>query len=335
MEHPRPEESKRAGVLARFKVLVQRVPPSVELVVVYAALCFVGWIWLPPVHAAGDRVMETIGLGIIGFIFLWMLYISHHIRNKPGGELGFSTVGEFKFHIKNLAEKKDFWVIIMVFSALVVPYWFFITNFIPFTSLIPGLEPANDLLVKRATPLVVFIVATLEYGIIAAYTGVFFIKINTLKAAILKYLKYGTPFIVGLFVWAWVQYGERILSYTLAESIANFAGYVYWALAQQATILVYTATMIDAALETSSIKTRRGKDAINVLVTASVFAFLHFPAWILSFIAFIMELVIASVYVNPKTRNIFAACLVHAIAGLVIVFFLDIDLVTGYLALFP
>nr|MDO8119277.1 hypothetical protein [Candidatus Sigynarchaeota archaeon] len=293
------EHSKRPGFFSRARALLQRVPPVVELVLVFGGLVLVGWVWLPPAHATGNRLMEMIGLGVVGFIFMWMLFFSHLVRGKKGGDLGFSTLGEFKLHLHNLAEKKDFWTIILIACALVLPYCLFITNFVPFTTLIPALGPANDLLVKRASPEIVFVIATLEYCLIAAYSGIFFIKIHTLKPALYKYLKYGSPFIIGLFIWAWIQSPELISGYTLEQSIAHFAGYVYWALAQQATVLAYTVTMMADVLARFPIKTQGRKNALNIVFTASMFAVIHFPAWLLSAVAFVMEAVIVSVYINP------------------------------------
>jgi hypothetical protein len=323
----------------------------------------ISWIVMPYAQLTNQTWLLVLGFGIVGATFVWMFVPGTYLRGKPMHELGLCTYKDFIANVKKLRSRRDPWNWIIIILAIIAVYYLFLTNFIVFTMNIAiigqfNVTVANTLKAMGPTAYSVGIVvlATLEYALFVLTFTCFLLKTDNLKAALWKYGKYGIPFLMYLFIYALVRYPDRATSVTFVNALSFFFGYVYWALLQQIPMLVYTNTLLREGIERHEIKKNgenrfktnyfgsgrfagkewpyeQRKRLLVTLITALLFAMIHLPAWFLAFNAFLMEFIIAYYYWDPKTRNVLALCILHAAAGVLVVFFIKMNLAVGYVAI--
>jgi hypothetical protein len=344
---------------------VTRFDPIVELVIVFGTIMGISWLVLPIAQFSGQRWLYWTGWVIIAVIFVWMFGPGTYLRRRSLHDLGLCTYKDFAANVQRLRTRRDPWNWIVVIFAIMVIYLLFLTNFTVFTGDIPVIQTFNKLLENYLKSMGsstynvgIIVLATLEYTVFVIAFACFLLKTDTLKDALWKYAKYGIPFLLFLFFYALIRYPGKATSVTFVNALSFFFGYVFWAFLQQIPLLIYTNTMLRDGIERHEImrngenrfqtkyfdnsKRFKGKEIpyeqrkrlLVTLITALLFAMVHLPAWFLSFDACLMEFIIAYFYWDPKTRNVLALCILHAAAGVLIVFFIQMNLKVGYVALF-
>lgn len=321
------------SLIARFRGRVVSVNPLVEVALVYGLLFLVGWTWIPLAYIRGLVFWYYAGWGVIGLLLSWMILFSHAMRGRGFDDLGFSSYQAFTQKIHKVLKWNEKWNYMLIGGTIVSAYVIFMLNFVPFTDLIPILGPLNHLLMETIPGSVfTFILATMQFLFFAVITALFFFKTDNIKPSVKEHAKYGTPLLLLLFTVA-LATSERAYTEPFMNVASHFLGYIYWALAQQVPTLVYVLPSALDGLERSSlVKDPRHRQVVASLITASLFAAIHVPAMPLSLIAFIMEFMIAMLFSFKKYRNVFAACLFHAMAGVIVVLLMDVDVTVGFMA---
>jgi hypothetical protein len=317
----------------RFRSRVQATNPLVEMVVAYSVVFGIGWTWIPAAYVANSMFWYLAGWSVLGFLFIWMIFISHAARKRSFEDLGFSSHRSFKAKLDKVLKWGEKWNYMLIYGTIIAAYAIFMLNFLPFTDLLPFIGELNEFVVENVSnSAFTFILATGQFALFSVGTALFFFKTDNIKQSVKEYAKYGTPFILFLFTWALLT-SEYSYTETFMNVVSRFLGYIYWALAQQLTTLVYVNTSAMEGLERSGlVKDPQKRRIISSLITASVFAGIHIPAMPLSLIAFVMEFIIAMIFSFKQYRNAFAACLFHAMVGVIIVLLMRIDVVVGFLA---
>ncbi len=275
------------------------------------------------------------GWAIIVLLLLWVMILSHAIRKRGFEYLGFSSYKSFAGKINKVLKWGEKWNYMLIGGTIISSYIIFMLNFGLFTDLIPLLDTLNHyLMVYVPHSTFTFILATVQFIFFAAITAFFFFKTDNIKPSLKEHAKYGTPFLLILFSVA-LMTSERAYTETFMTVAANFLGYIYWALAQQVPTLVYMFPSAMEGLERSGlVKDPKRRQIVSAFITAAIFAAIHVPAMPLSLIAFVMEFIIAMIFSFKKYRNVFAACIFHAMAGVIVVFLMQIDVTVGFMAFF-
>jgi len=317
--------------LDRFKAKVRSTNPILELAIVLPGLVAAGWIWVPLGVITHSTFFEYAGYFVVGAFLTWMAMIAHAIRKRNLDDLGFTSIKRFGKNLQSIKQRREAWNYFLIVGTILAGYFIFLVNFLPFTSLIPFLGEINTFIAGIVHPAVNVIIATLEFLFFGVFTAFYFFKTDNIKASLLRHAKYGTPVLLFLFTFAMIVNQDKVFSQTFMKVVAHFLGYIFWAMFQQIPTLVYVNTSMREGLEKSTRITSPSKRRfLAAFVTASFFAILHFPAFILAMIAFTFEFILSMIYYDKKFRNVFVACLLHAATGVIVVFFLDIDLIAGY-----
>ncbi len=303
------------------------------MLLAYGLVFCIGWTWLPTAYFARSDFWYLAGWTAIGLLFFWMIFVSHAARNRGFDELGFSSHKSFAAKLNKVLKWVEKWNYMLIYGTIIAAYAIFMLNFVPFTDLIPVLGPLNHLLMKHVpNSIFTFVLASVQFVFFAVITALFFFKTDNIKPSVKEYAKYGTPFLLFMFTWALLA-SEHAYTETFMNVVAHFLGYIYWALAQQVVTLVYVHTSAMEGLERSGIvKDPQKRNIISSIITASIFAGIHIPAMPLSLIAFVLEFIIAMIYSIKKYRNVFAACLFHAMVGVIVVLLMQIDVAVGFMA---
>jgi hypothetical protein len=333
---PKAITEREVSAIARFRARVVAINPLVEVAALYGALFLIGWTWIPLAYVEGLIFWYVAGWAVVGFFLIWMIMISPAARKRGFEDLGFASHKSFAGKLNKVLKWGEKWNYMLIGGTVVAAYVIFMLNFVSFTDLIPVLGPLNHLLMENVPNSVfTFVLATVQFIFFAVITALFFFKTDNIKPSVKEYAKYGTPFLLLLFTLA-LATSERAYTETFMNVASNFLGYIYWALAQQVPTLVYVNTSAMEGLERSGIvKDFRRRQIISALITASIFAGIHIPAMPLSLIAFVMEFMIAMIYSFKKYRNVFAACLFHAMVGVIVVLLMQIDVTVGFMAFLP
>jgi hypothetical protein len=309
------------GLLARIRDRIAALNPLVEVAIFYGAYFLIKWVWLPGASAGGSAFWYSAGWAVGDFLIIWMMFISHAVRKRGFEYLGFASHRSFASKINKILKWGEKWNYFLIGGTVICAYAIFMYNFATFTDLIFALGPLNRFLIENIPhSAFTFLLATGQFIFFVVITALFFFKTDNIKPSVKEYAKYGTPYILFLFIWA-VAMSQRAYTETFMNVATNFLGYIYWALAQQLPTLVYISPSAMEGLERSGlVKDPRRRQIISSLITASIFAGIHLPTMPLSLFAFVMEFIIAMIYSFDKYRNVFVACLFHAMVGVIVVF---------------
>ncbi|HME56262.1 MAG TPA: CPBP family glutamic-type intramembrane protease [Candidatus Lokiarchaeia archaeon] len=320
------------GIVARFRAKIVPLNPLIEETIVFSILMALTWIWMPIAYIFDSLPLIVIGWSLAVLEFLWMVLGSHFIRKRGFFDLGFTSPRRLIVNLGKVKGWRDKWNYFLILGTVLAAYIIYMATFTPFTNLMPVISNINQFLISHVDAITAFVIATGEFVLFGAATALFFFKTDNIKPSLKAHAKYGSPFLIMLFVAALIVAPAKVYSQTFMGIVSSFLGYIYWALFQQVTTLVYFNTSAREGLERSKrITNPVARRVIASIITAFFFSAIHFPAPVLSAIAFGMEFILAMLYYEPKTRNIFVTCLIHAMAGVVIVFFLNIDLSVGFL----
>ncbi|MBN2154015.1 MAG: CPBP family intramembrane metalloprotease [Candidatus Lokiarchaeota archaeon] len=335
IQHEQLEARRRkpSGLVDRFRSHVRAVNPLLEALIVYGLIFCIGWTWIPAAYVAGSPPLYFAGWAVIAFLLIWVVFLSHATRGRGLEALGFASYRSFVANVKKVREWGDKWNYMLIYGTVVAAYAIFMLTFVPFTGLIPVFGTLNQFLVEHVPhSAFTFSLATAQFVFFAIITALFFFKTGNIKPSLKQHAKYGTPFVLFMFTWALLA-SERANTEPFMNVVAHFLGYIYWALAQQVATLVYLLPSAMEGLERGGIvRDPRRRKVVSSIITAALFAFIHIPAMPLSLIAFAAELIIAMIYSTEKYRNVFAACLLHALVGVIVVLLMQIDVTVGFLA---
>ncbi|MHA1846626.1 MAG: hypothetical protein ACTSXU_03190, partial [Promethearchaeota archaeon] len=271
----------------------------------------------------------------IGGCFFWMFFPSHYLRKKGLNEIGCSNFHNLRENIKQLKTLSGKGNFSLIIGFMLLLYILFSTKIVEVTQLIPFLGIINKILTNTSYSFFIFILATIEYLILMTIGLMVLLKTDNIKESFILHLKLFNPFIIFLVILTAIGFPERLEEVTFVNAISYFFGYIFWAFIQQIPFLGYVHTHVREGLERhDKFKNERLRNFSTALITAGLFSIVHFPAWELSVIAFIMEFLLSLAFFNKETRNMFIACVFHAFIGTIIVYFWNIDLLAGYLALF-
>nr|MDO8085523.1 hypothetical protein [Candidatus Sigynarchaeum springense] len=326
-------DANRFGWIGRVLSFIQGINPLLEALLVYGITLCIGWLWLPAAFFTGSTTWYIAGWSIIGVFFSWMILLSHAARKRGFEELGFSSHRSFANKMEKVRKWGDKWNYMLIYGAIIAAYVIFMLIFVPFTGLIPIFGTLNDFIMQNASySFFTFFLVTIEFIFFALITALFFFKTDNIKPSLKVHAKYGTPFLLFMFTWA-ILTSKHAYTETFMNVISHFLGYIYFALAQQVVTLVYVNTSAMEGLERSGlVKDPRRRRIISSIITASIFAAIHVPAIALSVIAFMMELIIAMLYSKKEYRNVFVACLFHAMVGVIVVLLMQIEATVGFIS---
>ncbi len=312
--------SRETGLLARVRARIATMNPLVELAIIYGMYIFLDKFWIPGASALGSTFWILSGWAVGGVMLVWLLFVSHWAHKRGFEYLGFASHKSFAGKINKVLKWGEKWNYFLIGGTVVAAYAIFMYNFVVFTDLIPLLGPLNQFLIMTIPhSAFTFVLATGQFIFFAVITALFFFKTDNIKPSVKEYAKYGTPFLLFLFTWA-LATSTRAYTETFMNVVSQFLGYIYWALAQQVPSLVYIhPSAMDGLEQSGLVKDPRRRQIVSSLITASIFAVIHLPAMPVTVIAFFMEFIIAMIYSIKKYRNVFAACLFHAMAGVIFV----------------
>jgi len=323
-----------AGMVARFRAKVLRVNPLVEVIIVFGVLMADEWILMPIAYTIDSFPLIVIGWSLAVIIFIWMILGSHFFRKRGFFDLGFTSPKRLVMNLGKIKRWRDVWNYFLITGTVICAYIIFMATFMPFTDLMPVISTINRFVIFQVGAITAIFIATGEFVLFGVATALFFFKTDNIKPSLKAHAKYGFPFLSLLFVAALIVAPAKVYSQTFMTIVSSFLGYIYWALFQQITTLVYFNTSAREGLERSKrITNPVARRVIAAIISAFLFSAIHFPAPILSTISFAMEFILAMLYYDPKTRNIFVTCVIHAMGGVIIVFFLNIDLAVGFLTI--
>ena len=328
-----PTPRKTNGSLKALNDHFSRVHPFTELILFLGLVLGYTWLVMPWAFIAGNLLLMAVGYVIYGIAFAWAFVINFIVRGTSLSELGYSNALVLKDHFQQYKRKQRGWFITFILMFAALAFTIIISDPFTFSSLIPVLSEVN-LLFSTMLPIPIFTLLIMgEAGLVIVFVLFFLLRWDTLHESLKQYFKLGSPFIIIMIIIAILFFRDNVVSLGLLHALANLCGYVIWAFLQQALSLIYFGTLIRMGFERTGNPADKHKQQIyTAIITAIFFAVIHFPAWSLSLIAGVMEFILVYVYFNPKTRNIFAACLLHAICGVIIVYLLDLDLVSGFIA---
>ncbi len=308
------------GFLSGLRDRIVAMNPLIEVAIIYAMYIFIDKFWIPGASAAGSTFWALTGWAVGGFVLLWQVLISHWAHKRGFEYLGFASHKSFASKISKVLKWDEKWNYFLIGGTVVAAYAIFMYSFVTFTDLIPVLGPLNRFLIENIPhSAFTFLLATVQFIFFAVITALFFFKTDNIKPSVKEHAKYGTPFLLLLFTWA-LATSSRAYTETFMNVVSQFLGYIYWALAQQVPALVYIHPSAMEGLERSGlVKDPRRRQIVSSLITASIFAVIHLPAMPVTVFAFFMELIIAMIYSIKKYRNVFAACLFHAMVGVIVV----------------
>jgi hypothetical protein len=314
----------------RMKIVATN--PFHEMVLVVSAMICVGWIWLGFSYATASWVLYCAGWCVMGFIYTWMAFISHGLRGRTLASLGLSSHKIFGAKIEKIKQSGKAWNYFIIIGTVIAAYIIFNLYFLSFTDLIPFFGLFNEFLVTAIpSPFFSFALGTGEFILIAIAISLFFFKTDNIKPSLIVNAKYSTPFLLFVFTWA-LATSNAAYTISFMEVITQFIGYIFWALFQQLPMVYIAVSTLEGLQELgppNKLLSHRGRAAI---ITASLFAVTHFPAWELSIITFFMELVIITVFLDSRYRNLFVSCILHAMAGVIVTSLMQIDRIAGFMA---
>jgi hypothetical protein len=323
---------KNNGFVPLLRLKIGLLNPFFEMMLVVGALFSIGWIWLPFAYETSSWWFYYLGWCVLAFIYMWMSLISHWLRGRTLTSLGLSSHKIFGAKIEKIKQSGEAWNYFLIIGTVIAAYIIFNLYFLPFTDLIPILGMFNLFLVTAfPSPLFPFILAAGEFILIAVSISLFLFKTDNIKPSLIANAKYGTPFLLFVFTLA-LATSDSAYTVPFMEVITQFIGYIFWALFQQLPMVYIAISAIEGLHELGppiTLHTYRGRAA---LITASLFAVTHFPAWELSIIAFFMELVIVMIFLDSRYRNLFASCILHALAGVIVTSLMQIDRIVGFMA---
>lgn len=328
------ERITRASIIVKIRAKIVYLNPLLEMIIVFGILMTITWILMPFAYTFNSLPLIVIGWSLLVVMVLWMILGSHFFRKRGFFDLGFTSPKRLLTNLGKIKRWHDIWNYFLIIGTVICAYIIYMATFMPFTNLMPVISNINQFIISRVDAITAFLIATGEFILFGTATALFFFKTDNIKPSLKAHAKYGFPFLITLFVAALIVAPAKVYSQTFMGIVASFLGYIYWALFQQVTTLVYFNTSAREGLEKSKrITNPVARRVTAAIISAAFFAAIHFPAPMLSAIAFGLEFILAMLYYDPKTRNVFVTCLIHAMAGVIIVFFLNIDLAVGFLAI--
>ncbi|MBD3185649.1 hypothetical protein GF325_02375 [Candidatus Bathyarchaeota archaeon] len=309
--------------------------PLLELLIVEGIYIIFNWVWLPRARIAGNVASEIAGLIMVGVVLIWMSFISHYFRGRNLDDLGCATPIKYKLLLKKFRNSNNPRNVLLFFGIYLLIFILFTTNIIDATKLLPVLGPLNMNLVPLIGNFAVVIISIIEYEVLLFFATRIMLKLENVKESFSANFVNTFPLLFVLILVTLIEFPERIESVALVDAMAYMFNYIFWAFVQQVPFMGYVNTQVREGLERQELITNhRARKFIAAGITGGIFAIVHFPAWTLSIIAGFMSFFLSFAYYEKETRNMFMTCIFHAIFGLIVVFFFDINMQTTYTALF-
>ncbi|MHA1999058.1 MAG: hypothetical protein ACTSU9_13115 [Promethearchaeota archaeon] len=319
----------------RIGAALNRVHPLLELLVVEVSYILVAWVMLPCARLFGWKWLEFIGLLFIGVILIWMIFLSHYFRGRSLEELGCETPIKWKIQIKKFSHKGPRNVLLM-FGVLLLVFIMFTRELADSTKLLPIIGDLNDLLIPRIGAFGVLVISIIEFELLLTVATRIMLKLDNIKESFSAHFTSTFPLLFILILITMIQFPENLENMTFVKTVAGFFNYIFWAFLQQVPFMGYVNTQLREGLARQNlVKGSFSRKYLAAALTGLIFMIIHFPAWELSLIAGSMSFFLALVYYDKETRNMFMTSAFHAIFGVIVVYFFNINMATTYTALFP
>ncbi|MFX0102421.1 MAG: hypothetical protein ACFFCS_22840 [Candidatus Hodarchaeota archaeon] len=314
---------------------ISRIHPFIELAIVLGSYVGINWIWLPLARLGGLQVLEMVGIIIIIVLLIWMVIFSHYFRGRTLEELGCTNPVKFRLWMRKLIDAKGIRNEIMIIGAYTLILVLFLSELLDATALLPFLGDLNRVLLKNLDEVYVIIICIIEYEVLFIITTTFMLKVDNIRQSFSAHFTHLYPLIFTLILIGLLVYPDLAKTQTFMVTLAHFFSYIFWGFIQQVPFMAYTATMLrDGFEKQSKIKPRHAKKLLVAAINGAMFYTVHLPTLELSIIASIMSFSLTLVYYEENLRNLFMTSVFHAIIGVIVVFFFNIDMQTTYVALF-